>query len=89
MIRSGKSLPRKRAHLLVDEETDDIDLPCPQCGKYDLCILCLKFFLNLVNIMADNLVIHSSINLILLSRCFTNYRFCSLLMLSINICIFH
>ncbi|KAG6658671.1 E3 ubiquitin-protein ligase CHFR isoform X1 [Carya illinoinensis] len=32
VIRSGKSLPRKRAHLLVDEESDDIDLPCPQCG---------------------------------------------------------
>ncbi|XP_041008134.1 E3 ubiquitin-protein ligase CHFR [Juglans microcarpa x Juglans regia] len=32
VIRSGKSLPRKRAHLPVDEESDDIDLPCPQCG---------------------------------------------------------
>ncbi|KAB1208930.1 hypothetical protein CJ030_MR6G000776 [Morella rubra] len=32
VIRSGKNRPWKRARSPVDEESDEIDLPCPQCG---------------------------------------------------------
>lgn len=32
VIGSTKNHSRKRAHLLVDEESDGLDLPCPQCG---------------------------------------------------------
>nr|XP_023897488.1 E3 ubiquitin-protein ligase CHFR [Quercus suber] len=32
VVRSGKKLRRKRAYPPLDEESDGIDLPCPQCG---------------------------------------------------------
>ncbi|KAH9664659.1 RING-type domain-containing protein [Citrus sinensis] len=32
VIRNGKKHRRKRAHSPIDEESDSIELPCPQCG---------------------------------------------------------
>ncbi|KAJ9671190.1 hypothetical protein PVL29_027260 [Vitis rotundifolia] len=40
VLKTGKKLSRKRAHSSLNEESEELELPCPQCGAEYAGFLC-------------------------------------------------